>query len=365
MKAFKTKPVVGPDLSESIERLGVYWETIDEVTQGHFELLYGVMPEKVSEVLAGAALPRDDLHLTLRSWVESASDDTPDFAALPGFAALQALQIQMTEVSVGPPSPDIRFKLKPEPGQPFVVSWTGQALADFPARKDLVAITYMDGGEVARKIVEQEATPKGPVHGEARFDGLARNEYRVVVVVNREGDAPGQSPDRRGPGHRLYEHGVMTEASAVFAVGNFDAESGFRSAKGEYGEDQEKFDAARDLCLTAVSWYPNQAAFADLVDVANRLASMPRLSLGPYDGRDGRIKAELARISSSLIDWAKGQSPTVAPSRLAHWPELMSELKSACSDDAAALAEGLIQVVDKLVLLSTEEPVSTEEPAAP
>ncbi|MDE3204397.1 MAG: hypothetical protein KGQ66_09235 [Acidobacteriota bacterium] len=159
---------------DTAKRLGLVWEGLTPEVQGYFEELYEAMPDKVSSVLSGAVLARDEDHPTLASWVELAMTED-------GWLDKSGLSIHLEDIKFEPENPGSR--------ESFTVTWRAVAEGHFPDRRDTVSIMTLDGAVVAEKTVDVEAVEGSSGESQVDFDGLNVGEYQARVIVNIDGGA--------------------------------------------------------------------------------------------------------------------------------------------------------------------------------
>jgi hypothetical protein len=256
---------VDPD---AVKRLAYLWDNLAPAVQGYFEELYEAMPEKVSTVLTGTVLPRGGERTTLGSWTQSAKGEQ-------GFVDTSDSTVSVIEVKVDPANPGS--------GVPFAVVWSVSAHTEkgFSARKDKVQV-LKDGAPVAEKTIDQPPMAAGQ-HAEVRadFGAIPIGSYQVLVVANVEG----------GDGATMNEHGLQTQGTAMFAVG--------QTREAQMLEDVPRFSKASGLIQSAVTMNPtvvvregdeaegippilelDQQTLRQLADAADELASMDVMADG-------------------------------------------------------------------------------------
>jgi hypothetical protein len=300
--------------------LGFYWTTVTPVTQGYFEELYEAMPEKVSTVLAGAALPRGGEHTTLASWAALAMNEA-------GFVDTSGLQLSVSEVKVDPPNPGS--------SKPFEVVWTVFPDADFPGRKDKVQILDHDGKMVAEQTIEQSPiAAKTPSDVRATFAGLSNASYYVSLVVNLEG----------GDGTSLNEHGLQSMGSANFVVGD--------TRESQLAQDAPKFGEAHSLISAAMNTNMIQVRPGDdehppemeleprvlenLAKAADELASMDVMADG------------FKKTLGNAANWLRQENPHFNEEE---WASLRGDLvgltQTMNPDEAGKFAASFIEALEK------------------
>jgi hypothetical protein len=282
---------------------------------------------------------------------------------LPRIRGHKPSQIRLDGVWVEPANPD--------PGQGLVVRWRGEALVDFPARKDrLVIHDINDHDAIDPQTVKQVKIPKGPVQGQERFHGLPKGQYQVVLDVNLEGvdlkspsgsffhdEVPGRArPEQPGPGEFWH-----TEGRIVFFVGEL-TEGYRRRSDARTNEDQKAIEEAISIIEFLAKTRPasigkrhpvDRKSAASLIESATLLAGVT--TLDSHVGRNSELKVELARISKSLARWQEylpmevwGYDPINTS-----WAELMEELVSVreARDAPGSLAARLIEITPKIIAL--------------
>ncbi len=161
---------------DGAKRLGTVWEGLTPEVQGYFEELYEAMPDKVSDVLSGAVLLRDDDHPTLASWVDVARGED-------GSLDKSGLIIHLEDVKLEPENPGSR--------ESFSVTWRVGVDGHFPDRRDKVSILTSDLSVVAEKTIDVAAVDGSGGESQVDFDGLAVGEYQGRLVLNIDGGEQG------------------------------------------------------------------------------------------------------------------------------------------------------------------------------
>ena len=251
-----------------INRLVLWWNTIDPSTQAIFEQIY----------TADAAL----LLRVLTSGAMEPPADKPTFASIlegvDQWKAANAIPSALVgEVQVDPGNPESRAA--------FTVRFTVSAMGGpIPAHTNSIQVLDENGAEVAAKTLSQGALEDGGNEAiEAAFDeGLASGSYQLVVWANLEGtDGTGVSTAQ----------GIRGYGGAMLHVG--------QTRGGQIAGDMPIFsDAVGALQGVTFAEQPGPRELAQFAAGLRRLKDLDQLG----EGFQGELESAASSIESASID---------------------------------------------------------------
>jgi hypothetical protein len=234
---------------DAIQRMQVWWNTLDQSTKGFFEQLYERDRDGVLAVVSGGEVPAREG--TLASFLDANVFDVLD--------NIPRIDVQ-GEVTVDPASPDAN--------QPFTLSWTetNSTKADCLAYTDLVQV-FDDGGAVVfEQSLNREALPVGgTVQGSMQVTGLPMGVYSAYISTNADGIDQGAG--------QPTAQGFKGYGNAQVGVGGAD-----------------------------ISGRPGSPAEADLAAVANAYAQL-------YNAYNSRGEEEVRGVIQALYAFAGAVDP--------------------------------------------------------